>query len=53
MKINESLNVDITRICTQAYYARKMGVSRSHINQEIKRGNIEVIRIKGSTLVKL
>ncbi len=49
----ESLKVDKTKLITQAEYAKLKKVSRAYINAEIKRGNIETVKIKGATLVLL
>ena len=39
-------------IYTQAEYAKKVGKTRSWVNQKIKAGEIKTLTIKGATLVK-
>jgi hypothetical protein len=48
-----SLKVDITKLCTQNEYAKLIGKHRSRVNQMIKAGELNTVKIKGATLVIL
>lgn len=39
-------------VYTQAAYAKKVGKTRAWVNQQIKAGNLKILRINGATLVK-
>lgn len=47
------LKVDRTKLMTQAAYARKTGLSTVRVNQKIKAGEINTVRIEGAVLVYL
>ena len=37
---------------TQAEYAKKIGMSKAWVNQQIKAGNIRVVHVNGGVLIK-
>jgi hypothetical protein len=39
-------------VYTQAAYAKKVGKTRAWVNQQIKAGNLKILRINGATLIK-
>lgn len=45
--------IDRTKLITQAAYARKIGVSSVRVNQKIKEGKIDTVKIEGAVLVYL
>ena len=48
-----SLKVDVTKLYTQNEYAKLIGKHRSRVNQMIKAGELNTVKIKGATLVIL
>jgi hypothetical protein len=49
----KTLQVDRTKLMTQAKYAEKIGKTRAWVNQQIKAGNLKTVDIEGATLVYL
>ena len=47
----KELKIDRTKLITQSEYAKIKGVSRARVNQMIKRKEVEVLVIKGATLI--
>jgi hypothetical protein len=47
----KSLQIDRTKLYTQTEYAKKVGLTKARINQKIKAGEINTVKIKGATLV--
>ncbi len=48
-----ALKVDRTKLITQSEYAKLRGVTPSAIKQQINKGMINTVEIKGATLVYL
>ena len=40
-------------LITQAEYAKMVGKTRSWVNQQTKAGNLKVLHVKGTVLIKL
>jgi transcriptional regulator len=47
------LKVDRTKLITQSKYAQENGTSKQNVYALIKAGKLEVVKIKGATLVLL
>ena len=42
-----------TDLYTQSEYAKKIGVSRARVNQLIKEGLLNTVKVNGTTLIKV
>lgn len=47
----QSLKVDVTKLITQAQYAKKVGLTRQRINQMIRDGKLKTANVNGVVLV--
>jgi len=47
----DALKIDRTKLYTQSAYAKKLLLSPARINQKIKNGDLETVKINGATLV--
>ena len=49
----ESLKVDRSKLYTQTEYAKKIGVTKSRVNQMITEGKLKIVTINGGKLITI
>ena len=47
----DPLKIDITKLYTQAAYAREIKKDRSTVNKKAKSGELKTVKIQGGTLI--
>lgn len=47
----KDLKVDVTKLYTQSEYAKLIGKTKGRVNQMINENSLNVVRIKGATLI--